>query len=45
MTEISWPNGEPLAGEHIGFDDAKGRLELALVGTSRMLMWGLALRW
>ena len=30
MAEILWPDGGLLAGEHIGFDVAKGRLGLAV---------------
>ena len=41
VAEILWPDGG-LAGEHIGLDVSKGRLEPALVGMIlRMLMWGL----
>jgi hypothetical protein len=30
VAEILWPDGGRLAGEHIGFDVAKGRLGLAV---------------
>ena len=45
VAEILWPDGGLLAGEHIGFDVAKGRLEPALVGMSRSYAHvGFALR-
>src|ERR1700730_801382 len=34
VAEILWPDGGLLAGEHLGFDVAKGRLEPALVAMS-----------
>ena len=46
VAEFLWPDGGPLAGEHIGFNVAKGgRLEPAPVGMSRSYAHvGFALR-
>src|SRR6202048_5503950 len=45
VAEILWPDEGLLAGEHIGFDVAKGRLEPALVGKSHSYApGGFALR-